>query len=333
MTDRGSLFTSKFWSSLCYFLGVKRRLSTAFHPQTDGQTERQNSTMEAYLRAFVNFEQNDWARLLSMAEFAYNNAKNASTGHMLFELNCGYHPQVSYKEDVDSRSQSKSVDELSAELRELMIVCRENLHHAQELQKRAHDKGVKPRSYAPGEKVWLNSKYIKTKRKRKLEAKFFGPFRVFHPVGKQAYKLELPKKWRIHDVFHMSLLEQDTIRKGRVHEENAEELDAGDDSGEYEVEAIRDSAVYARESESGHLPGLYYLVSWKGYPEEENTWEPALAVQHLKKLISSFHKDHLDKPTATSPAIDTAPSMARPTEPLKQKRGRPTGRAKKRTKR
>ena len=74
----------------------------------------------------------------------------------------------------------------------------------------------------------------------------------------------------------MSLLEQDTTRKGRVHE--AEELDAGDDSGEYEVEAIRDSAVYARESESGHLPGLYYLVSWKGYPEEENTWEPASAV-------------------------------------------------------
>ena len=79
-----------------------------------------------------------------MAEFAYNNAKNASTGHTPFELNCGYHPWVSYKEDVDSRSQSKSADELSAELRELMIVCQENFYHAQEFQKRAHDKGVKP---------------------------------------------------------------------------------------------------------------------------------------------------------------------------------------------
>ena len=86
--------------------------------------------MEAYLRAFVNFEQNDWARLLPMAEFAYNNAKNASTGHTLFELNCGYHPRMSYEEDVDPHSQSKSADKLSAELRELMIVCRENLHHA-----------------------------------------------------------------------------------------------------------------------------------------------------------------------------------------------------------
>ena len=214
VSDRGSLFTSKFWSSICYFLGIKLRLLTAFHPQTDGQTERQNSTMEEYLRAFVNFKQNDWARFLPMAEFAYNNAKNASTGHTAFELNCGYHPQMSYEEEVDPRSKSKSADKLSAELRELMFVCRENLHHAQELQKRAHDKGVKPRSYAPGDKVWLNSKYIKTKRNRKLEAKFFGPFRVLHPVGKQAYKLELPRKWRIHDVFHVSFLEQDTTRKG-----------------------------------------------------------------------------------------------------------------------
>ena len=248
-----------------------------------------------------------------MTEFAYNNAKNASTGHTLFELNCGYHPRMSYEDDVNSCSRFKIADELSAELRKLMIVCRENLHHAQELQKRAYDKGVKPRSYAPGDKVWLNTKYIKTKCDRKLEAKFFGPFRVLYPVGKQAYKLELPKKWKIHNVFHVSLLEQDTTKKGRV-DENATELDAAnDESGEYEVEAICDSAVYAKESESGHLPGLYYLVSWKGYPEEENTWEPALAVQHLRKLISSFHKDHPDKPTATSEAINTTPPMARPT--------------------
>ena len=73
-----------------------------------------------------------------------------------------------YEEEVNPRSQSKSADELSEELRELIVVCRENLHHAQELQKRAHDMRVKPRSYTSGEKVWLNSKFIKTKRNRKL---------------------------------------------------------------------------------------------------------------------------------------------------------------------
>ena len=205
-----------------------------------------------------------------MAEFAYNNAKNASSGHTPFELNCDYHPQMSYKDDVNPCFKFKSADDLSAKLRELMIVCRENLYHAQEFQKRAHNKGVKPRSYASNDKVWLNSKYIKTKQNRKLKAKFFGPFQVFYPVGKQAYKLKLSRKWRIYDVFHISLLEQDTTRKGRG-DENAMELDVGKDSGEYKVKAIRDSAVYARKSESGHLPGLYYLVFWKGYLEEKNT--------------------------------------------------------------
>ena len=120
VSDHNSVFTSKFWSSLCYFLSIKRRLSTAFHPQTDGQTERQNSTMEAYLRAFVNYEQDNWARLLPMAEFAYNNAKHASTGYTSFELNCGYHLCVSYREDLNPCSRSKAADELTKKLRNLI---------------------------------------------------------------------------------------------------------------------------------------------------------------------------------------------------------------------
>ena len=219
--------------------------------------------MKAYLRAFVNYEQDNWARLLPMAEFVYNNTKHASTGYTPFELNCGYHSRVSYKEDVDPHSRSKAADELTEKLRNLMAACRENLQHAQKLQKRAYDKGTKPRSYASGKKVWLNSKYIKTKRNRKLEAKFFGPFQVLHLVGSQAYKLELPKRWRIHDVFRISLLKQNITRKGWVDEKTAEQLEfeAGGNNEKYEVETICNSAFYVRESEAGHLPGLYYLVS------------------------------------------------------------------------
>ena len=84
---------------------------------------------------------------------------------------------------------------------------------------------------------------------------------MLHPIGKQAYKLKLPKKWRVHDVVHVSLLKQDITRKGRVSEK-VPELDASDeDSNKYKVEAIWDSAVYANNSESGHLLGLYYLVA------------------------------------------------------------------------
>ena len=169
---------------------------------------------------------------------------------------------------------------------------------------------MKPKSYAPGGKVWLNSKYIKTKQNLKLEAKFFGPFQVLHLVGKQAYKLKLPKKWRIHNIFHMLLLEQDTTRKERI--EKVSELDVGGNSKEYEVETMRDSVVYTMELESIHLPRFYYLVAWKGYPEEKNTWERVSAVQHLNKLISLFHKDHPKKPTVISLRVDFAQAITRP---------------------
>ncbi len=102
----------------------------AFHPQIDGQIERQKSIMEAYLRAFVNWEQVDWARLLPIAEFAYNNAKNASTGRTPFKLNCDYHPRVFFEEDVDSCSRSRSANKLAEELRELMEICCQNFLHA-----------------------------------------------------------------------------------------------------------------------------------------------------------------------------------------------------------
>ena len=144
ITDWSSLFMSKFWFLLYYFLEIKRRLFMAFYSQTDGQTERQNSIMEAYLKAFVNSEQNNWARLLPMAEFAYNNAKDTSTRHTLFKLNCGFYPQVFFKDDVDPCSKSRSSNKLAKKLKELIDICQQNLFYAQKLQKKAYVKGVKP---------------------------------------------------------------------------------------------------------------------------------------------------------------------------------------------
>ncbi len=122
VTDRGSLFTSNYYSSLCYALNIKRKLSTAFHPQTDGQTERQNSTMEQYLRAFVNFEQTDWVQLLPMAEFAYNNAWNASAKMSPFEAMQGYSPRMSFEDPPDPRAKSKSAKQHAKDMEDLMGV-------------------------------------------------------------------------------------------------------------------------------------------------------------------------------------------------------------------
>ena len=271
--------------------------------------------MDAYLCVFVNWDQNNWARLLPIAEFVYNNSKNTSIGHMPFELNCDYYSRMSYEEEVDPRSQSKLVDKLSEELKELMTVCCKILHHAQELQKRAHNKGVKPQSYVSGKKVWLNSKFIKIKQNHKLEAKFFRSFRMLYPIGKQVYKLEFSRNWRIYDIFYVSLLEQDTTKKGR--EFSVPEFKPSNDK-EYKMEAIRDSAVYSKEIDR-HLLELYNLVAWKGYQEEENTWKPSLAVIYLRKIINIFHRDYLEKPTVTSAFLDSVPPMAKPTIHLSPK--------------
>lgn len=139
---------------------------------------------------------------------------------------------------------------------------------------RAYNKGVKRRSYTLGKKILLNNKYIKIKQNKKLEKKFFGLFQVFYRVGKQAYTLKLSTKWKIYNVFHLLLLEQNIIRKDQVNKlgndllEPKKEVEVGDNK-EYEVEAVIDSVVYSQET-NDQMPGFYSFISWKGYPKVEN---------------------------------------------------------------
>ena len=111
-----------------------------------------------------------------MPEFAYNNAKNASTGHTSFEPNYGYYLRVSFKVDTNPCSWSETADKLLAKLQELMTIWWHNLYQAPEFQKQAFDKGIKPKSYASENKIWLNIKYNKTKQNRKFEDKLFELF-------------------------------------------------------------------------------------------------------------------------------------------------------------
>ena len=116
----------------------------------------------------------------------------------------------------------------------------------------------------------------------------------------------------MNDVFNESLLEQNTTQKGWVDKKITKLEFEINNSKEYKVEVIWDSAVYANKAKR-HLSGLYYLVAWKRYFEEENTWKLSSIVQYLKKLISSFHKKHPEKSIATFPLINFAPPMARST--------------------
>jgi hypothetical protein len=204
VTDRGSQFTSRFWNRVCSHLSIDHRLSTSFHPQTDRQTERQNQTMEQYLRAFATYEQDNWVELLPLAEFAYNNAVHATTRLTPFFANYGYHPDMHFKPPKDARFRSeRAADERLGKLQAARNRLRESILEAQERQTRYA--GGKEMTFEVGDKVWLSAKHIQTARpSKKLDYKRLGPFKVTKVINRNAYRLELPYSMKVHNVFHVS---------------------------------------------------------------------------------------------------------------------------------
>ena len=118
------------------------------------------------------------------------------------------------------------------------------------------------------------------------------------------------------------LLDQDITKEGRMNNMQLE-FEPGEDN-EYDVNGIQNSAVYAKQLTTSQLPGPYYLVLWKSYPEEENTWEPVSAIQHLWTLVTAYHKNNPEKSLAISLSINMVPSMARPIV-ASTKQNRPAG--------
>ena len=208
ITDRGTQFTSRFWTRVCSHMSIDHLLSTAFHPQTDGQTERQNQTMEKYLRAFCNYEQDNWVELLPLAEFAYNNSVHASTMMTLF---WAVHHRHSKKQSRAPKAPANLTSEVQADavfegLKETHRILRENLLDAQERQTKYA--GGKEITFEVGDRVWLSTKHFRTTRpSKKLDYKRAGLYTVSKIINQNAYKLNLPKTMRNHNVFHVSHLD------------------------------------------------------------------------------------------------------------------------------
>ena len=206
ISDRGPQFESSFMKDLYRLLGIEANPSTAYHPQTDGQTERINQEIEQYLRIYVNFRQNDWADWLAIAEFAYNDKVQASTGHSPFFVNHGRHPYKGSNPRVIARNES--AQQFKERMGKVQEEVGASLKMAAETMKRFYDR-TKGESiaYKKGDKVWLEATNITTKRPmKKLDDKRLGPFTIVDKVGKAAYKLKIPDSWRIHPVFNEVLL-------------------------------------------------------------------------------------------------------------------------------
>jgi Chromo (CHRromatin Organisation MOdifier) domain len=272
-------------------LQIDAKKSTAFHPQTDGQTERLNQILEQYVRIFCNYQQYDWCSLLPLAEFAYNNAYQESTKMSPFYANYGFNPRFLTEIITTSSPHSApAAQDFASHLQEVHERLVENVKISQDYQARYYDAKHKPMQFQPGDLVWLNASNISTSRpSKKLDWKRLGPFKIIKRVGLQSYQLDLPPTMKIHDVFHVSLLDPYKSSSIPAHSfpPAPPPLYVQDDQEYWEVENILDSKFIGRR--------LYYLVKWKGFPDSDNSWQPRSNIP-ARALIQKYHKNNPSRP-------------------------------------
>ena len=292
VTDRGSLFTSHYWSTFCYHLAADLHYSTAFHPQTDGQTERQNQTLEQYLRSYVNYQQDDWTQWLSVAEYAYNNSVHSATGAAPFWLMFSENPK--WKDTIEDGLESEvpASKQRADGVLKMKKLLEETWKKTCLSQRKSYNAKHTPKSYCVGDMVYLNAKNIKSTRpSKKLDYKYYGPYEVEKPIGKQAYRLRLPDTMAIHNVFHVSLLEP---AKGRLGDDLQPPPINVDGEDQWEIDAILDSRIHYRK--------LQYKVRWLGFNDTEDRWLDASDLDNAKELVAEFHAKYPDLPKESGPA-------------------------------
>ena len=286
-SDRDKRFMGKYFKTICASLGIKQRLSSAHHPQTDGQTERLNQTLEQYLRCYVDQRQTNWVELLPVAEFAYNSKTHTTTNHSPFYAHYGYEP-TAYLEQQTYESWSHQAKLSAEQLRILHQTLSNDIQFLNERMAHYYDrKHQKAPELKKGDKVYLLRKNIKTNRpNNKLDFKKLGPYTIKDKINDVTFRLQLPESSKIHNVFHISLLEpapKNVRRNEQAVQPRIENYDDACDDELYDLEDILDSQRIDGE--------LHYLVHWKGYSHDEDSWEPVTAI-NADKLIRRFHRQN-----------------------------------------
>jgi transposase InsO family protein len=324
VSDRDTRFTSKFYQHLVNRWKVQLNMSTAYHPQTDGQTEVMNRILEDYLRSYTRSSQDEWDELIAMAEFAMNNSKNSSTQETPFYLNYGRHPKSPLALGVEIRKPRKGYDNPNARglavaihraqqpkkgqigkplmesvpavvrfdnrIQAALKEARECLERARGRQSKHADRHRRDVTFKKGDDVLLSTKYITLKHPgtRKLLPRWIGPFTILDRIGNLAYRLKLPESMsRIHPVFHVSKLKP--YKAGGRVQPPPVPIDIEGEL-EYEVERILDKRTLKRSRRSDSVE---YLVKWLGYGHEHNSWEPAKSVANAQELVQAFENGRI----------------------------------------
>ena len=286
VSDRDPRFTSIFWKEVTGALGMERGFSTAFHPQTDGQTERMNRTMEEMLRHFITPMKGDWTRALPMLEFAYyNNSMHTATQSTPFRMYTGLDPLHPASGPADRNYRVPAAELFVRDMESELKRAKKCLADYQSRMKNSADKKRSDVRCAVGDMVLLSTKNLTLKGDlpRKLYPRYIGPYKVLEVIREVAYKLELPPSMRIHNVFHVSLLHKYKQGPGMLTPPPVQIVDG---ELEYTVDAITaHKLVKVGSAKKGNQrTRVMFLTAWKGYDRAHDSWEPGDMLQDTEAL-------------------------------------------------
>ena len=273
VSHRDSIFVGHFWECLCRTLGIKRNLSSPYHPQSDGQTERMNRILEDMLRHWVGPDHDDWDRYLSCCEFAVDNAFQKSIQSTPFMLIYGHHPRIAMH--LFSGTGVSAAEKMSKAMQDELQAAKTCMQKAQDRQEAYANKGHREVTFEVGQYVYLNSRNMKFRGKGtpKLMPKYVGPYKIAKRIGPVAYRLALPANSRVHPTFHVSLLKP---YKGPIEGLEKQAPPAPIVFGHDKLFIIdklidhKDTKTPGRNSSVKRS----YLVRLKGYSPSEDSWEP-----------------------------------------------------------
>jgi hypothetical protein len=279
VSDRDTLFTSAFWTHLHDLIGVELKMSSAYHPQTDGSTERANRTAIQMLRQCVRPDQKDWALKLPVIEFAINSARSETTGYAPFFLNSGRMPRSLIWNKPDA-NEYPGVRIFAQKMQNAVTAAHDSIIEARAKQTRSANRHRRPAPFVKGDLVYISTKNMSVAkgRARKLVPKYIGPYRILEDFGNSSFRIDLPanlKSRGLHNVFHASLLRihapnDDRLFPGRLDVQ----LDVlGGTEGEWLVDRIR--------SHTGQGANAWFEVLWKS---GDVTWLPHLQITKTAAL-------------------------------------------------
>jgi len=285
VSDRDPRLVSNFMQEVWKLWGVQQCLSTAYRPQTDGQTERLNRTLQEYLRAYVTPQGKEWEEALSCAEFALNDTYHTAIGCTPFFLNYGCHPRSPWSIRLTGQS-VPAAHKFVSDMQFNVQMAKKLLRKAQDRMKVQYDRHHKHHTFALGEQVLLSSENLKLLGCTKFWPRFVGPFTIKAVIDQHNYQLQLPTGWGIHDVFHISLLKP-YYSDGSYQPPPIPEVLAED---AFQITALLDHRVVKK----GRHTLLQFLCHYQNAPPESRTWENEKDIQSscpelLKVYKQRFH--------------------------------------------